>query len=285
MFGTGTRFAEYGITGGFFIVTQIVTLQFIFPDALAYLTASSGDLFANFSGKVPEPLRPALQSLVVALALLSVFIAGLLLDLVGSYFVVHEAGVFREHLTRNRVWVSKLVETTLPDYAGDYARFLILARKYGLTLNLRKSTRALAFWRPAVWREMRRAPGLPSLRKMQKLFRRVEFIFIARVVASGTKTELLVEQLSVCRMARAIAAAIMAVSVEAWIGFLVLGIRTGEPDIHFLWWLAPTVLGTLFGMLISKGAYSRLCLILFSLLYASTQAHKSEDTDGSRPGG
>jgi len=39
MLGTGARYAEYGITGGFFLFTQALILGLAFPDVL--LSASA----------------------------------------------------------------------------------------------------------------------------------------------------------------------------------------------------------------------------------------------------
>jgi hypothetical protein len=46
-------------------------------------------------GKIPEEVRPAVQSLLVALALLSIFIIGLVLEIIGSIFMLNEANIFR----------------------------------------------------------------------------------------------------------------------------------------------------------------------------------------------
>jgi hypothetical protein len=46
--------------------------------------------------KIPGEARPAIQSLLVALALLSVFIIGLVLEIIGSVFMLYEANVLVE---------------------------------------------------------------------------------------------------------------------------------------------------------------------------------------------
>jgi hypothetical protein len=280
MFGTGTRFAEYGITGGFLIVTQIVMLGWLVPDGPAYAAVVFGNLFTAISAAVPAPAQPALQSLVVALALLSVFITGLLLDLVGSYSLAGEARLFRYHLIKNRRWVSQLIETELSNYAGDYARFLRIERRFDVPSDRRKFIAGLALWRSDVRRTWRRS-RLCSLRRMQKTFRRLEAGLVARIVASGTKTDLLVEQLSVCRMARAIVVALMLMAVEAWSFAFWLSFRSNGEEAGYilLWQMLPTVV-TVVGVFISNAAYSRLCLLLFSLLYASLQTPRNRGAGG-----
>jgi hypothetical protein len=277
MFGTGTRFAEYGITGGFFIVSQIVMLGWLIPDAPAYAATVFGSFFTSISAAVPASAQPALQSLLVALGLLTVFITGLLLDLVGSYSIGNEARLFRDHLIKNRQWVSKLIETELSNYAHDYALFLRIERTFNARPDWRKSIAGLALWRTDVRRAWRRW-GPFSLRRMQKPFRRLEAGLIARIVASGTKTDLLVEQVSVCRMARAIVVALTLIAVEAGAGIALLTFGSKSENAFYVAQMLSFAL-TWIGVLISRAAYSRLCLILFSLLYASLQ------TSSNRPAG
>jgi hypothetical protein len=62
MFGTGTRFAEYGITGGFFVVTQTLLLGFTFPDALAQLAAALHGSLGDFINKLPIPAQHAFHA-------------------------------------------------------------------------------------------------------------------------------------------------------------------------------------------------------------------------------
>jgi hypothetical protein len=96
MLGTGARYAEYGITGGFFLLTQALILGFADPDLLVSAAHSFGVLLTASVDKIPEQARPAIQSLLVALALLSVFIIGLLLEIIGSVFMIYEANLFRK---------------------------------------------------------------------------------------------------------------------------------------------------------------------------------------------
>jgi hypothetical protein len=118
MLGTGARYAEYGITGGFFLLTQGLILGFD-PGVLTSGARSLGDLLTASVDKIPNDARLAIQSLLVALALLSVFIIGLVLEIIGSVFVVSEARLFRKRLAMNQ-WIAKFVQAELPDYAEDY---------------------------------------------------------------------------------------------------------------------------------------------------------------------
>jgi hypothetical protein len=94
MLGTGARYAEYGITGGFFLFLMALVLGLYFPDALTYGAEGLGKHFSAIIGKVPKLAQPAIQSLLTALALLSVFIVGLVVEIIGSLLVIGEADVF-----------------------------------------------------------------------------------------------------------------------------------------------------------------------------------------------
>ena len=95
MLGTGARYAEYGITGRFFLFTQALILGLAFPDVLLSAAYSFGVLLTASDIEIPEAARPVIQSLLVALALLGVFVIGLVFEIIGSVFtVLYEANVF-----------------------------------------------------------------------------------------------------------------------------------------------------------------------------------------------
>ena len=139
MLGTGARYAEYGITGGFFLFTQALFLGFAYPNVLHW--SAFGTLLTAIVKTIPpeaqpaiqsllQPaiqslLQPAIQSLLVALALLSVFIIGLALEVIGSVFMLQEAQIFGKDLVMNQ-WIPKFVEVELPYYAEDYRLILDL---------------------------------------------------------------------------------------------------------------------------------------------------------------
>jgi len=164
MLGTGARYAEYGITGGFFLFTQALILGLSNPDMLVSGAHSFGVLLTASVGNIPEEVRPAVQSLLVALALLSVFIIGLVLEIIGSIFMLNEASIFRKRLAMNP-WVAKFVEAELPDYAGDYRLVLDLANLWS---HWKEE------WKPKNWFGLADPFGIKWNRQVQQRFRRLE---------------------------------------------------------------------------------------------------------------
>src|SRR6266536_1013243 len=163
MLGTGARYAEYGITGGFFLLTQALILGLAFPDTLVWGADSFGALWSESVSKIPPLAQPAIQSLLVALALLSVFIIGLVLEIIGSIFMLYEANIFRKRLVMNQ-WITKFVEGELPDYAKDYGLFLDLANVWA---QWKKQ------WQRKNWFRFRGIfEGIKWQRQVQQRFRR-----------------------------------------------------------------------------------------------------------------
>jgi hypothetical protein len=255
MLGTGARYAEYGITGGFFLFTQALFLGLAYPDVLLSATRSFGHLLSASVDETPEAARPAIQSLLVALTLLSVFVIGLVFEIIGSVFTVfYEAHVFRKRLVMTQ-WFAKFVEAELPDYAEDYRILLELEnpwtgnftwaqfRGYGKRKN----------WIPR-----------PSSFEVQQRFRRLESVLLAKVLTSGAKTEMLVEQISISRMSRAIGTALVVVGFEWPFAEILTGHVFSDQISLWIIAAAPTVCG----ILITLGAYSRFVNVLLSLVYA-----------------
>ena len=259
MLGTGARYAEYGITGGFFLFTQALILGLAYPDALVWGADRFGTLLSEEN--IPKLAQPAIQSLLVALALLSVFIIGLVLEIIGSVFMLYEANIFRRRLAMNQ-WVAKFVEAELPDYAEDYRFFLDLADLW---------SRLKEQWKPKNWFG-RRGPfeggGIKWQRKVQQRFRRLESVLMAKVLTSGAKTEMLAEQISICRMSRAIGTALYVVGFELVVGSGVFGEIL---SVHEQTQVILAIIGWLSlvpATFITLGAYSRFANMLIALVYA-----------------
>jgi hypothetical protein len=250
MLGTGARYAEYGITGGFFLFTQALILGFADPDLLVSAAHSFGLQLAKSVEKIPEQAKPAVQSLLVALALLSVFIIGLVLEIIGSVFMIYEAYLFRKRLEMNH-WVARYVDAELPDYAEDYRVVLDVP----------------GFWPPWKWWKKGRSSAFGNIGFLQgwQRFRRLESILIAKVLTSGAKTEMLAEQISIYRMSRAIGTALYVVSFEFMFGSLAFDetslARGILPGLGLLIVLSATF--------ITLGSYSRFANKLLSMVYAS----------------
>ena len=76
----GSRFTEYGLTGGFFWICQFILL---------WRSGQTQTLLSNLSTvqlQIAKDIPIPITSLVSALAIIAVFVTGLLLDLFAVYF-------------------------------------------------------------------------------------------------------------------------------------------------------------------------------------------------------
>jgi hypothetical protein len=276
MLGTGSRFAEYGITGGFFLLVHTLAFVFLFPDMLTDGTEALGTYLTALVNGVPPEIRPALQSLLIAMALLSVFIVGLLLDILGALLMLFEAWIFQRQLVKNQGWIESFVQSELPHFARDYFLTLNLAQRIN-PLKLAEFAERSRMWLPE-----RRSAGFYLVRvyrngfrwqrRTQQAFRRLEHALIARVLASGAKIEMLTEQLSICRMSRAIAAALYVLAIELFYAMILTMHQSGW---RFFWgYLWAFVFGGL-ALLIGTGAYSRFTMVLFAMVYATIKRERA----------
>ncbi len=256
MLGTGARYAEYGITGGFFLLTQALILGLANPHLLISGAHSFGVLLTEGVANIPDQARPAIQSLLVALSLLSVFIIGLVLEIIGSVFMIYEANLFRKRLEMNQ-WVAKFVDAELPDYAEDY-RVVLDVPDFWPPWNWWKKIRSGAFEKinPQIWQR----------------FRRLKSVLIAKVLTSGAKTEMLAEQISIYRMSRAIGTALYVVGSEFLFGGVLFEGILHDPVFQLIGMLIFPLIGMLIVLcatFITLGSYSRFANMLLSLVYAS----------------
>lgn len=267
MLGFRARFAEYGITGGFFLVTQLLIFGVFFP--VVHIESTRFTYLADLI-KNNAVLAPAIQTLVISLSILSIFLIGLALDLLGSPSSMVEERVFRDKLSGREKWVEKLIRADLPDYEDEYR-----------AVTERKQTDG----------ESSFLAILRQIWQSHQLFRRVEFILVAKVLASNVKTEMLADNISMCRISRGIATTLFILYIEV----TNFGARHYQESSQYLLpfgglinFIFSFVLFFLLGALlfaiaylITLAAYSRFTLTLFSLLYsiwiteATSQEQKS----------
>ena len=98
-----SRFTEYGLTGGFFWICQLILIWSYGKTQTILSSLPTVHLGPDQLGST------AITSLVTAVAIIAVFVTGLLLDLLAVYFRRLEMGVFWKHMVRNRDWLSRLI--------------------------------------------------------------------------------------------------------------------------------------------------------------------------------
>ena len=128
-----------------------LVLALAYPDITADLAVLSESITARINS-LPSAAQPAFTSLLVALTLLSVFFFGLLLDVIGSLYVILELRIFRIHLERNRAWLNKFVDSRFQEYAReDYANILSVVSADSISKSF---FRGFLWWKRSTWEEM-----------------------------------------------------------------------------------------------------------------------------------
>jgi hypothetical protein len=113
----GSRFTEYGLTGGFFWICQLLYFTYTGQAKILLSNLASVDL------DIPSWILQIGSPAITALAIIAVFVAGLLLDLSAVYFRQWEMSVFHRHLIRNRDWLGRLIADHKGYCEADYEEF------------------------------------------------------------------------------------------------------------------------------------------------------------------
>ncbi len=274
----GGRFAEYGLTGAFFWLLQL----FLFwrsnaAQELLAATLRDAPLTQLGESKVIEAL---VTSLATAVAIIAVFVAGLLLDLMASYFLPLEMGVFKAHLDRNDGWLQGLLAEHGSYIGTDYSE---LRTKFGdpsLARSLIRGFGGLVFWRSerrrAYWASVQQGWGRWRLvRRYERLW---SFFASYVVVLSGSsQLSLMVDQYYLWRTGRAISTALLLVFMQSQFSGLWLSVSGSAPFLG----LAIPLAAMAVAFSITLATYSRLCFTVFSLVYVTHARIHGNPPDGT----
>jgi hypothetical protein len=270
------RFADYGLTGGLFLVCQLSLLF-----ALGYWPTVVKELKALQLPADNSLLAPIITGFAGALAVIAVFVTGLILDLAASFFRSVEMRMFANHLQQNRDWLSGLIEANKIYCEQDYVAF----QKTQHELQTLERPRPDDFlWALMLWKRNYRRRYIKRAKLRwgwnSRPYARLWTFFLSYIaIQSGSSAQLSVmaEQYSLWRAGRAIAAAVCLFGFE-----LVLVASSSTNELIQTYVLVPllfTAFGWWFSNLIIKGTYARLCFTLFSLVYVTydKQIHASND--------
>jgi hypothetical protein len=207
------RFADYGLTGGFFLICQ---LGLFWP--LGYWPRILDQFQAVRLPPDTSLLVPIITGFAGALAVIAVFVTGLLLDLIASLFRAIEMRVFSRHLDRNSVWIIGLIEAHKAYCGTDYESFQRTVQQVNSLTFGKRLTYACTFWRRESGHFWAFSWWLgDTVRRYERLS---SFFRSYITVQSGSaQLTLMADQYSLWRTARAIATALYLLSTEGFILF------------------------------------------------------------------
>ena len=275
-----SRFAEYGLTGGFFWICQLLVL-WASGTGPRLLSSISATQLAVPSG-ASDITKAILTSLAGALAIIAVFVAGLLLDLLASHFLQLEMLVFKRHLDRNSAWLDQLAAKHRTYCGADYEGFRSRFGEASFWKSFVAGFDAFAFWNPERRKRYRAAlaQGLGRWRLVRSYGRLWSFFAAYVVVLSGSsQLSLMIDQYYLWRTGRAISTALLIAFFEAqftgvWSS---LAVKFESLWAGFAFGLVTPLLLTAIAMLITLATYSRLCFTLFSLVYVTQESRAKEN--------
>jgi hypothetical protein len=267
------RFADYGLTGGFFLICQLVVLW-----AFGYGPMILDKLRALRLPLLTEPslIGPIITGFAGALGIIAVFVVGLLLDLLASLFRSMEMRVFARHLGRNSDWLINVVETHKAYCGTDYETIQRAFREQPIARQLLAGLDVFMFWKREKRERYVAAVKLGWAWGLVHPYERLWSFFTSYIVvlSGSAQLTLLADQYSLWRTARAIATALQLISAETSLLFFWVAVSSlvtspsGLVQPYFL--VAVVSLAAMsLSMYITLGTYSRLCFTLFSLVYVT----------------
>ena len=221
-----SRFTEYGLTGGFFWICQLLFLVYT-GQAKTFLTHLSTvqqlqiplmQLSTGQQLQIPPWISQIGVTAISALAIIAVFVTGLLLDLLAVYFRPMEMRVFNQHLVRNRDWLGRLIADHKSYCEADYEKF---ERQFGET-SLAKDTMA-GFDVFLFWNRQRRQRYVAAVKRgwgwgLGRNYERLWSFFASYVlVQSGSsQLSLMLDQYYLWRAGRAVSVSLVILTFEVW---------------------------------------------------------------------
>jgi hypothetical protein len=109
------RFADYALTGGFFLICHLGMLW-----ALGYWPETIANEIKVWLSPQTSLAGPIITGFAGALAVIAVFVVGLILDLFASLFRSEEMKIFAHHLDRNSDWMTTFIEAHETYCGADY---------------------------------------------------------------------------------------------------------------------------------------------------------------------
>jgi hypothetical protein len=272
----GSRFTEYGLTGGFFWICQILFFTY---------TGQAKTLLSYFSTVKPPPdwIWQIGSTAISALAIIAVFVAGLLLDLLAVYFRPIEMRVFHQHLVRNRDWLGRLIADHKAYCETDYEEF---ERKFGGS-PVAKDSR-VRFGISLLWNRERRqqyVAGRKEGREARKAWKGARpyerlwtfFTSYVLVESGSSQLTLMVDQYYLWRTGRAVSMSLVIVFFEVQLlADLLKPVWVEQPWYYTIPRTLLLLALSTFSIMITKQIYSRLCFTLFALVYVTQEKRNVE---------
>jgi hypothetical protein len=304
------RFSEYGITGAFFWVIQLIIILIISEHPLVIWSTWMSQIDPFFSA-IPDVLKVSIAGVLAVLGTMAIFVAGLLLDLMGSYYTGPEMFIFRHQVEKNREWLSSFVNKNRGFIGKDYDEFLSHPEDYWKFQKdhwkFQKEMVYFGFRNTFPFRILRilkkksnlPKPTPPTYNSSQFVepYNRLQSLLISYIsIYSGTSNlDVYYDQMHFWRTARAVSIALLLFGLELFLAFSVRFLIAAIVKLReipfnqdqftlFTWgtlnmiWLFIYAIIFIFSayisVVIARKSYSRMCSTLFALVYSMEEPHR-----------
>jgi hypothetical protein len=183
----GTRYLDYGLTGGFFLFLGLAI--FVGLDSTAAVSVLDV-LQKTLRADETKGFETLLTGIFTSLFIVCVFAIGLLLDLVGSISPAWEAETFRQHLNRNKQWIRPLVGGYAEYLNDDVDRMLEAKRLFGFEQYKKMFNFKYQF---------RQLTNIAAVRRLEGIL-----IAYLLITADAQRTKFVLDQFHTYRIARAV---------------------------------------------------------------------------------
>lgn len=281
MISLGAKFADYGLTGGFAVCGQAALLSWLAPGTTRSIIECVTKALATFFQDLPPGLVTPVSAFLTAVAIISIFFLGLVLELIGSIAVLVEVYVFRSHLKLHRPWLSELLANYGSATVKDVDRIVSeFGQTTGTGKEWRGAWRGIAFWSRSSRQKIAQAWRRATRRfRLLRPFSRIQALLLSYVLAadSAPRLDLLRDHLQLCRVSRAVSAVLFVCSLEVFVGFYRRIFTRPEPSWSLMFGslcLALALMGL--SRFLTQKAYGRFCDSLFAHVLVLSHKLKNE---------
>lgn len=251
------RFAEFGMTGALFWIMQLAYVTIVHDTEIVDSLQPFIDSLKGYKGlwdKAPSEIKNVGGNLLTAVGLIGIFVTGLFLYLLGSYFFILENRHFIKQLKRNSSWMDDMMKSCTGTVSEDYQQ---ICNKSGVKFFFFDSVKKL-HWR---WQLSRQCKNVQSFL----------FSFI-QVFCKNGSSEILSDNVHVWRISRAIGIIFFVLCLQILLlDFHGRGIVQFGSAAAFLFLAIYTTLRS----------YDRLCYTLFSMACATHHSRQKTDSPNS----
>jgi hypothetical protein len=311
------KYSEYGVTGAFFWVTQLFVILVISEKPLEIWRAWMM-IIEPFFEVIPATLKVSIAGVLAALGIMAIFVAGLLLDLLGSYYIIPETFIFRHQIEKNRDWLSHFVEENSSFIKEDFDYFLTHPEnfwkfeKYRFGIFPGTSPRSyLPFQKrvlpPKDYQEYQ------NLYRFAESYNRLQSLLMSYISVNPVTPNMnaFYDQIQLWRTSKAISFALLIVAIEIFLNFsfkimkdmltalgdffMSINSSTGQVSVQgyvlnellslflLLTFSVIFLIIYYFSVAIANQSYFRMCSNLFAIVYSLEKIKSNKNEEPSTP--